>query len=170
MRGTSLASMVFAALVISADAGTPALAQRAPLPRVLDGRCETTSHIAQGRLGSDLTQRQSRFFCDAAVVTVHERTALIQFSERRARHQDPVGFAGILERPDFLSVGRLYLRSGAAPVRVQDGGCRLFSGPEHPARSIADARHIVCGGVIDDGDWRTVVLIVFRAARNDARS
>ena len=36
--------------------------------QVVSGQCLSSSHTAEGPIGSDLTQRQSRFFCDSAVV------------------------------------------------------------------------------------------------------
>jgi hypothetical protein len=36
--------------------------------RAVDGRCEASSHIAEGPIGADLTKRQSRFFCNTTAV------------------------------------------------------------------------------------------------------
>jgi len=36
---------------------------------IVKDECEPESHIAEGAIGEDLTKRQSRFFCDSAIIT-----------------------------------------------------------------------------------------------------
>jgi hypothetical protein len=50
---------------------------------VVKGQCTPESHIAEGAIGEDLTKRQSRFFCDSAVVSVfsdNPKHVMIQFA------------------------------------------------------------------------------------------
>lgn len=56
---------------IACGIGSP-LSGRAAQPtqmQVLSGTCDPASHTAEGPLGTDLTKRQSRFYCDSAVIT-----------------------------------------------------------------------------------------------------
>jgi hypothetical protein len=54
---------------------------------VVKGQCTPGSHIAEGAIGEDLTKRQSRFFCDSAVVSVfsdNPKHVMIVFADSRA--------------------------------------------------------------------------------------
>jgi hypothetical protein len=49
----------------------------------VDGRCASSSHVAEGPLGADLTKRQSRFYCDSAVITFfadYKGHVMVQFA------------------------------------------------------------------------------------------
>ncbi|MDZ4371892.1 MAG: hypothetical protein U1C74_10765 [Phenylobacterium sp.] len=128
--------------------------------RVLDGKCHRDSHLAQGPKGSDLRKRQSAFFCDSMVVTFNGPAVLIQFSEKRSRHQSPIGFSGGFDSDDYMTLERVYLNSGK-PLRPRDGGCKLFFRKPAAQSSLSDLTGIVCVGVVDEGDWRTVPLVRF---------
>ena len=51
-------------LYIIAFGGASAVAEQLRDMRVLNGRCAEKAHTAEGPVGSDLTKRQSRFFCE----------------------------------------------------------------------------------------------------------
>ncbi|TGD95533.1 hypothetical protein [Methylobacterium nonmethylotrophicum] len=123
---------------------------------VLKGVCSPKSHIAEGRIGEDLTRRQSRFFCDAAVITTPNGQAgrrLVNFAESRSHTRPPIGFAGTMVERDIMQVHRVYLQSGQA-LAVSDGYCKFFSTNK--------AIHgIACGAKIDNGGRRTVPIVAF---------
>ena len=55
-------------VVICAPLSLPTHAQVGNVQTV-NGTCDSTSHTAEGPIDSDLTKRQSRFYCDSAVIT-----------------------------------------------------------------------------------------------------
>lgn len=124
------------------------------------GHCIETSHVAEGPLGADLTKRQSRFFCDSAVIMFFKRDpghVLVQFTEKRSNTDTPIGFGGVLANDGIqMVVGRLYLPTGAPPTNVDDGACKFFFKNKH-------MEGIFCGAVVDQGDRRIVANIAFDA-------
>lgn len=124
---------------------------------VLDGRCTPKSHVAERRIGTDLTKAQSRFFCDSvAIVPINgdPRRVLLTFSEKRSHTRPQIGFAGYMPEPDMIQVQRVYLQSGVA-IAADDGACKLF-------RKQGRIDSLVCGAKIDQGDRRTVPVVAFQ--------
>jgi hypothetical protein len=147
---------VLLALLVVPLAAPPSWAQSAT---ILSGQCGQESHIAEGQIGEDLTQRQSRFFCNAAVMnTIPNRPgqALVQFTQREAHRVNILGFAGTLVPGDMMSVQRIYF-TPSQPTTIQEGVCKFFY-QGHRLTSI------FCGGKVDEGQRRTVALVVFTAA------
>ena len=102
--------------------------------QIVNGTCSSESHTADGPVGSDLTKRQSRFYCDTATITFFDDSpdhVLINFSEKRSQHSPALGFAGRIEasKPGeigtMMEVSNVYLVSGQA-TPVHDGWCKLF--------------------------------------------
>lgn len=124
------------------------------------GRCSNRSHVAEGPIGDDLTKRQSRFFCDIAVIAFFDQTnthVMIQFSQKESHHGAILGFAGDVARDGkMMTVTKVYLTAGQA-TEVSDGNCKFFFSGRHMSG-------IFCGAKIDEGDRRTVVIVAFDAA------
>lgn len=129
------------------------------LPDIVKGRCLPSSHIASGLVGEDLTKKQSRFFCDSAIIMSFDDTGrhrLIQFVDSQSNHSRILGFGGLMEDETILSVRNVYLEIGRASL-PSDGACRFFY--EDAALS-----QIVCGAKIDEGDRRTEPIVTFETA------
>ena len=81
--------------------------------QIVKGECENTSHIAEGQIGDDLTKRQSRFFCDSAVMTFFDngnRHIMVQFVESKSVNNMQLGFSGLMEDDGrTLNVTSVYL-------------------------------------------------------------
>jgi hypothetical protein len=146
--------------IIESNAGTPAQHSITALmisePQVLKGRCEPSSHVAEGRIGDDLTKRQSRFFCDSAVIVSFgddPKHRMIQFADSQSNHARGLAFAGFLRDTKLLDVHNVYLETGRASVAA-DGGCQMFFEKQ-------EISAIVCGAKIDEGERRTVPVVTF---------
>ena len=151
MRRASVVGLLLATLPVAADA------QGFPELTVFDGRCTPKNHVAEGRIGTDLTKAQSRFFCDSvAIVPISgdPRHVLLTFSEKRSHTRPQIGFAGYMPEPDMIQVQRVYLQSGVA-IQADDGACKLF-------RKRGRIDSLVCGAKIDQGDRRTVPVVAFQ--------
>jgi hypothetical protein len=124
------------------------------------GKCSATSHTAEGPIGSDLTKRQSRFYCDSAVITSlddYPGHVVINFLEKRANHSTPLGFAGRVDSSgQILQVEHVYLQSGVQTT-VSEGYCKFFFKRRHMTG-------IVCGMKVDEIGRRTTAIIAFDAA------
>jgi hypothetical protein len=128
-----------------------------PGTEIHDGQCTADSHIAEGGVNEDLTKRQSRYFCDSAVISSLNRgdtRFMIQFSEKRAHHNTVLGFAGHTDK-GILELERVYLEPNV-PTYVTDGHCRLFFRKD----TLTD---ILCGAEIIQEDRKTVVVVRFQA-------
>lgn len=125
--------------------------------RMINGVCEPSSHIAEGPIGADLTKRQSRFFCDAAIIGFFGRSkthTLVQFSEKGSHHGQIIGYAGDMpEGQNILTVDHVYLTQAVA-TPVTEGYCKFF----YKATRLSG---ISCGAKIDEGNRRTVPIIAF---------
>lgn len=132
---------------------------------VLEGVCGPESRISEGPQGEDLSQRRSAYFCDSAIVSVDSRNGnvMFQFSERRSTRQKPIAFAGGLDEPNLLTVERVYLEPGV-PLTPKEGFCRLFFHGGAETGSLTSLSEMTCGAQIDEGDRRTVPIIVFRVS------
>lgn len=67
--------------------------------RFVNGICKD-AHTAEGPIGSDLTKRQSKFYCDSAVITFfddYKGHMMVQFTQKQANHSPILGFAGRVE-------------------------------------------------------------------------
>lgn len=149
------------AVVLLVGFGPAALAQTGiSKVQIFDGACTADSNIAEGPLGSDLSKRESRFFCDTATITSFEDSKahiLINFSQREAHHSPILGFSGYLNsQGDVMKVEKVYIASGE-PVTVSDGMCQLF----FKAGRITG---IGCGMKVDETGERTVALVAFDVA------
>jgi hypothetical protein len=77
---------------------------------IVKGQCSPESHIAEGAIGEDLTKRQSRFFCDAAVITLfsdNSKHIMIQFAESKSSHLRQIGYAGMMEDTEIMNVASI---------------------------------------------------------------
>jgi hypothetical protein len=146
---------------------TPVSIACAGNPEIIDGTCSPDSHTAEGPIDSDLTKRQSRFFCDSAVIVSYndyKGHLLVQFLEKEAHHPQIIGFAGRLfagplDNETVMKVEHAYLGGGGGkPITVSDGYCRFYSKDQ----AISG---IVCGMKVDETGRRTVAIVSF-----DARS
>jgi hypothetical protein len=128
--------------------------------RAVDGRCEASSHIAEGPIGADLTKRQSRFFCDMMAVMAfgaNKDHTLIQFLQKQAHHGQIIGYAGLMAPgQNILIVDHVYLKEGE-PTQVTEGYCKFF----YQATRISG---VSCGAKIDEDGRRTVPIITFEAS------
>jgi len=127
--------------------------------RFLSGSCDATAHTAEGPVGSDLTKRQSRYFCDSAVIGFFgplNTHVLVQFAEKKSHHGQILGFGGAMEGKDILNVDHIYLIQGK-PTPVDDGACKFF---------FMNGRltSLFCGAKIDEGGRRTVAAIGFHVS------
>ncbi len=127
------------------------------------GICKPSSSTAEGPLGSDLTDRQSRFYCDTAVISFFGNDKghlLIDFSEKESKHPQVLGFAGQVlggsmtsEYGVTLQVKNVYLRTGE-PTTVSDGTCTLFF-------KDLQLSGIGCAMKVDETGRRTVAIVAF---------
>jgi hypothetical protein len=139
-----------------APAQHPATAATVSEPQLLKGQCEPSSHVAEGRIGDDLTKKQSRFFCDAAVIVSFgddPKHRMIQFVDSQSSHARALAFAGFLRDAKLMDVRNVYLETGRASA-VADGNCQIF----FDKQAISG---IACGAKIDEGERRTVPIVAF---------
>jgi hypothetical protein len=154
-------------------AASTTLAQRATAPHgstatggkidhlgFLKGTCKESSHTAEGPIEADLTERQSRFFCDTAVITFydnHNSHLMINFLDKKAAHGRILGFAGQLESDRItMPADHVYFEPGKATI-VSDGGCTI-------GFDEVQITGIVCIIKADEGGRRTVAVVEFEAA------
>lgn len=122
--------------------------------------CDRTSHIAEGQIGSDLTKRQSRFYCDAMMLATFgpsKNHTLVQFTEKEAHHGQIIGYAGMMvPGQNILIVDHVYLTQNEQ-TPVTEGYCKFF----YTATRLSG---VACGAKVDEGSRRTVPLISFKVA------
>src|SRR5712692_2130268 len=127
--------------------------------QLVSGTCDSSSHTAEGRLGVDLTKRQSRFYCNSAVITFfddYKGHVMIQFTQKEAHHGPILGFSGKVEDDGIMmSVDHVYLIAGQ-PTTVSDGGCKFFFKNRHMSG-------IFCGIKVDETGRRTTAIVAFNA-------
>jgi hypothetical protein len=95
----------------------------------VDGTCDATSHLAEGAIGEDLTKRQSRFFCDIALINQFDDNPnhiMIQFTDRKSHYGRILGFAGLLDG-NVLVVDHFYLDDPGHPITPDVSMCKFFS-------------------------------------------
>jgi hypothetical protein len=134
-------------------------------PIVVNGQCTAESHIAEGAIGDDLTKRQSRFFCDSAVITVFgenkfPKNVMVQFVETKSTHDPQIGYAGQMDDENILNVFNVYLEAGRPPSKASDGACKFFYNGDALSS-------MACGAKIDEAGRRTVPIVVFNAAQSN---
>jgi hypothetical protein len=153
--------VIAGALVMAAVMGFagPAMAQIT----MLSGECEEISHTAEGPLGTDLTKRQSRFYCDSAVLTGSGNHILVQFTDKgsnRPATGSILGFAGGPLRNDtagagvMMDVPRVYLAANGKATSTDAGWCKLF------LNSNSDLTELYCGVKIDYPNGRRLVASI----------
>ncbi len=129
---------------------------------IVKGQCAPESHIAEGAIGEDLTKRQSRFFCDAAIITYfsdNSKHIMIQFAESKSTHARQIGYAGMMDDAAIMKVNKVYLESGNPSMAV-DGYCKFF----FKEKKISG---ISCGAKMEDDGRRTVPVVAFNADLSD---
>lgn len=137
--------------------GVAAHAATSKSPVFLEGACDEQSHIAEGLQTEDLTKRQSRFFCDSAIMINPNNDPsrlLVTFTEKQSETRQSIGFAGRFGDKDMIQVERVYL-GGGDPIQVDDGACKIF-------RTNGRITSMFCGAKIDKGNRRTVPLVSFK--------
>jgi hypothetical protein len=131
--------------------------------QVVKGTCDSSSHTAEGPLGADLTKRQSRFYCDSAVITFfddYKGHMMLQFAQRESHHSPILGFAGRVEDNGIMMpVDHVYLAPGQATT-VSDGLCKFFFKDRHMSG-------IVCGIKVDETGRRTTAVVTFTPGSSD---
>lgn len=123
---------------------------------VVKGSCSPKSHIAEGRVGADLTKNQSRFFCDAVAIMPingNPRHVLLTFTESKSHTRPQIGYAGLMVDDEMIQVQRFYLQTGVA-IPADDGACKIF-------RKGGRISGITCGAKSDQGGRRTVPIVSF---------
>jgi len=137
--------------------GVAAHAETSKSPVFLEGVCDEQSHIAEGWQTEDLTKRQSRFFCDSAIMINPNNDPsrlLVTFTEKQSETSQSIGFAGHFGDKDMIQVERIYL-GGGDPIPADDGACKIF-------RTNGRITGLFCGAKIDKGKRRTVPLVSFK--------
>lgn len=147
-----------------ADAFTPALMAnvqaegQSQFMTGVRGSCSAKSHIATGAVGTDITNNQIPFICDAAVFITFDKQnihTMITFAEK-ATTKGVIAFSGLMDaKTNMLLVQKVYFEPGK-PTYVDEGACKLFFSGKHMTG-------IYCGGKIDADGQRTVASIVFDA-------
>ena len=127
--------------------------------QIVKGQCGKESHIAEGNIGEDLTKRQSRFYCDSAVISFFDHKnehVMVQFAESKSHNNTQLGFAGFMnEDGQIMDVNTVYL--GDKQVQVSAGNCKFFFKNKH-------MDSIGCAAPIDEGSRRTVPVVGFTAS------
>lgn len=128
---------------------------------MVKGKCTAKSHISEGPIGSDLTKRQSRFFCDTAIIAFFDNTnshVMVTFVESKSHTNKQLGFSGLMDSDgQILNVENVYIGQDNHPV--DQGHCKFF----FKKRKLDG---IACGAPIDQGERRTVPVVIFNAAKN----
>ena len=128
--------------------------------KTIAGNCTDASHTADGPIGSDLTKRQSRFYCNAAVIAYFDKNRKhlqINFTQKESMHNQILGFSGWLEENGImLKLSKVYLNPGKSTT-VSDGWCKFFL-------SGANLKSIFCGMSADEAGRRTTAMVIFDIA------
>ena len=149
-----IATIALALLVV-----VPARARASDI-QVLQGKCDKSSHTAEGPIGADLTKRQSGFYCDSAVITFfadYKGHVMVQFAQKEAHHTPILAFSGRIEDDGIMMpLEKVYLTPGE-PTTVSEGWCKFF----FKGRNMSE---IFCGMKVDETGRRTTAVVVFEAA------
>jgi len=157
-------AVLSALLVVAMLFSRPALSQIS----ILNGECRDSSHTAEGPIGSDLTKRQSRFYCDSAVLTYFDDQighVMIQFAQKASGNAKILGFAGQVQTDGIMVwVDHVYLEQGQATA-VDDGWCKFFKNDEK--RKITG---IACGMKRNKAGRRSTAIVEFHAMPDQTSS
>lgn len=127
--------------------------------QIVKGACGADSNISEGPIGSDLSKRESRFYCDTAAITFFTDSPnhiLIDFTERGSHHSPMIGFSGMTDEAGILlNIEKVYLSTGD-PATVSEGSCKLF----FKAKRLVG---IACGMRLDEAGRRTAAIVEFDA-------
>lgn len=124
--------------------------------QIIDGVCGPDSHLAEGRLDEDLSDRRSRFYCDSAIVTFSKITdgrVMIQFVQKARRTTSILGFSGQVLGEDMVGVDTVYV--GSEVLVAAEGVCKFFYDDTFQIVSAA------CGARVEDGGRATVPIVAF---------
>jgi hypothetical protein len=159
-----IAALFASTSIVHADAFTPAFMAdvqaegHSQFMTGVRGSCSDKSHIASGRVGTDITNNHRPFNCDAVVIVTFDKQnvhTMITFAEK-ATTKGVIAFAGLMDaKNNMLFVQKVYFEPGK-PTYVDEGACKLFFSGKHMSG-------IYCGGKIDADGQRTVASIVFDA-------
>lgn len=159
-----LTGLSVASLVAHADAFTPAYIAnvkaegQSQFMTGVRGSCSEASHIAAGPVGSDLTEHQTSFVCDAAIFTTFDKRnvhTMVTFAKKSATGEI-ISFAGLMDaKTNTMDVQKVYFEPGKATY-VDVGACKVFFSHSHISG-------VFCGGKIDADGQRTVASIAFKA-------
>jgi len=128
--------------------------------RVSPGACAAGSHTAEGPERSDLTKRQSRFYCDSMVSSMVDNQPghfLVQFLSKGMQHAPILAFGGFFGRDGLLHVSSIYFEQGIR-TPADDGFCQFFRGKSGKLTAAA------CGGVVVKDGVKSVAIVDFRIA------
>jgi hypothetical protein len=149
--------MIIAGVASGITLPIPARAAQPSHIQMVNGICDPSSHAAEGPLGADLTKRQSRFYCNSAVIMFfddYKGHVLIQFAQKESHHGPILGFSGKAEDDGvMMSVDHAYLTVGT-PKTVSDGACKFF----FKNRRMSG---IFCGLNVDETGRRTTAMVSF---------
>jgi hypothetical protein len=125
--------------------------------QTVKGVCASTSWTAEGPPDSDLTNRESRFYCDSAVITFfddYKGHVMVQFGRKKSLHPQIISFAGRVEDAGIMmQVDSVYLVSGEKVIPSR-GECKFFFKNRHLSG-------IVCYMSVDGIDRRTAAVMTF---------
>jgi len=148
-------------LVFMLLVGSQAVAEDLKGVQVVRGVCRPASHTAEGPINSDLTKRQSRFFCDTAVIGFFDddhKRVMVQFVEKKSKRGQLLGYAGLMDDAGvIMDVQRAYLAGNSEPIAVSSGFCKFFF--KKPYMS-----GIACGMAFDEDNRKTTAIVQFDAA------
>lgn len=133
--------------------------ERTATTRVVIGECIEESHIAEGPVDADLTERQSRFFCDSVAISTSRPSdgrVWLQFAETRGVAPLLLGFSGVFtEEGTVIEIDTVYI--GERRYTPNDAYCLVT----YVGAQLAD---IVCGAQIDMGGRRIVPVVGFEVS------
>jgi hypothetical protein len=157
-----VAALCVGSPIVHADAFTPAFMAnvqaegQSQFMTGVRGSCSDKSHIATGRVGTDITNNHTPFNCDAVVIATFDKQnihTMITFAAK-ATTKGVIAFSGFMNaKTNMMTVQKVYFEPGK-PTYIDEGACKLFFSGKHISG-------IFCGGKIDADGQRTVASIVF---------
>ena len=153
------------AVAVLAISCLPALAGEPKSIQVFKGACTDQSHIAEGPVGADLTQLQSRFICDTMVAnsfTDNPNHVMFSFLQAKSNHARQIAFTGLKTDKVMTNVGAVYLETNKR-TPIDEGACKFFE--TNGVRT-----SIVCMAKVDEGGQRTVAVVGFDIAKGQTKN
>jgi curved DNA-binding protein CbpA len=134
--------------------------------RLIDGKCATDSHVAEGPADGDLSSGRTPFSCDVLAVSVDKGSGevLLVFGSRRGGSAPSIGFDGGLDELNTLTVDRVVIGLNE-PATPEEGFCRLFFVGNASRGSLNDLTSVVCGARIVENGRATVPNVTFWVRR-----